>query len=79
MALGRNKLAIAYKSNDCAFYKNGSLVAASTSASIPTTNDLGVCSVYNGSTGAQLSASVNEVLLFQSRLTNTELAQLTTI
>jgi hypothetical protein len=79
MNLGRNKLALAYKLNDCVFYKNGSLIASDTSATIPATNDLGVCGVYNGSSGAQLSASVNQAVLFKTRLTNAELASLTTI
>jgi hypothetical protein len=79
MNLGRNKLALAYKLNDCVFYKNGFLIASDTSATIPSTNDLGVCGVYNGTSGAQLSASVNQAILFPTRLTNSELASLTTI
>jgi len=79
MNLGRNKLALAYKLNDCVFYKNGSLIASDTSATIPATNDLGVCGVYNGTSGAQLSASVNQAILFPTRLTNAELASLTTL
>ena len=79
MNLGRNKLALAYKLNDCVFYKNGSLIASDTSATIPTTNDLGICGTYNGTAGAQLSASVNQAILFPTRLTNAELATLTTL
>ena len=77
MNLGRNKLALAYKLNDCVFYKNGSLIASDTSATIPTTNDLGICGTYNGTAGAQLSASVNQAILFPTRLTNDQLADLT--
>ena len=79
MNLGQNKLAIAYKLNDCVFYKNGTLIASDTSATIPTTNDLGICGTYNGTSGAQLSASVNQAILFPTRLTNAELATLTTL
>jgi hypothetical protein len=79
MNLGRNKLAIGYKNNDCVFYKNGTLIASDSSATIPTTNDLGICNVYNGGAGATLSASVNSAMLWKTRLDNATLATLTTI
>jgi hypothetical protein len=79
MALGRNKLALAYKLNDCVFYKNGSLIASDATCTIPATNALGICGVFDGTGGAQLSASVNSAILFPTRLTNAELISLTTI
>lgn len=76
MALGRNKIAIAYKLNDMAIYKNGTLVASDTSCTVPATSSLGIAGSYTGS-GAQLAASVNQTLLFKTRLSNADLAALT--
>jgi hypothetical protein len=78
MTLGRNKIAVAYKANDFVIYKNGTLVTSDTSCTIPATSSLGVAGSYAGS-GAQLSASVNQALLFTTRLTNAQLAELTTL
>jgi hypothetical protein len=78
MALGRNKIAVAYKTNDFAFYKNGTLIASDTSCTVPATSSLGIAGSYAGS-AAQLAASVNQALLFPTRLTNAQLAELTTI
>jgi hypothetical protein len=78
MTLGRNKIAIAYKLNDMAIYKNGALIASDTSCTVPATSSLGVAGAYAGS-GAQLAASVSQFLLFKTRLTNAQLAELTTL
>jgi len=78
MTLGRNKIAVAYKANDFVIYKNGTLVTSDTSCTIPATSSLGVAGSYAGS-GAQLSASVNQALLFTTRLTNAQLASLTSL
>jgi hypothetical protein len=67
MALGRNKIAVAYKTNDFAVYKNGTLIASDTSCTVPATSSLGIAGRYDG-VGAQLAASVNQALLFKTRL-----------
>lgn len=76
-SLGTHKLAIAYKANDVAFYVDGVLIGTDTSASIPT------CSVFriNGISGGILISAfkVKATSLWKTRLTNTQLAQLTTI
>ena len=79
MALGHNKIAIGYKLNDMVIYKNGTLIASDATCTVPATNGLGICGTFDGTAGAQLSASVNLAVLFPTRLTNAELAQLTTI
>ena len=79
MALGQNKIAIAYKLNDMVVYRNGALVASDTSCTIPATSALGLTGTFNGTGGAQLAASVNQAALFQTRLTNAQLVQLTTL
>jgi hypothetical protein len=79
MALGRNKIAIGYKLNDMVIYKNGTLVASDATCTVPATSSLGVTGVFNGGAGAQLAASVNQTLLFKTRLTNSQLQELTTL
>ena len=72
----RLKCAIAYKANDFAFYINGTQIGTNTSGSVPTTDDIRFAR-FNGSLAAH--QSVNEFKLYNTRLTNTELATLTTL
>lgn len=74
---GRHKLAVAYKANDIVFYADGVLVDSDTSASIPTCDGAYIGAVGTSTTPEQLA--VNAVALWKTRLTNTQLAQLTTI
>ena len=68
----RLKIAVAYKNNDMAIYINGTQMATS-SASLTFAHTLsGVLSNGNGQ-------SINETIIFPTRLTNAELASLTTI
>ena len=74
-ATGRCKMAFAYKQNDFVLYANGQLILADSSGTVP------VCSAfylgyYNG---AYLPIQTNQAILFPTRLTNAELASLTTI
>jgi len=72
----RYKMAIAYKANDFAFCVNGSLVGTDTSGTVP------ACSRFNydnGSGTTPFYGISNQVLLFKTRLTNAELAALTTL
>jgi len=75
----RYKMALAYANNDFAFYINGTQVATSSSGSVPTGMDYIVMSNRPDSSGSVVKESVNQALLFKSRLTNEELAALTTI
>ena len=70
----RYKLAFAYKNNDCVLFINGVNRASDTSASIPATSKL----TFNDF-GLGTSYDVNNTLLYKTRLTNAELAELTTI
>jgi hypothetical protein len=70
-ATGRFKIAIAYKSNDFVLYINGTQIGTDTSGSVPTCNKLDL--FYNGEQPFQ----INQAILFKTRLTNAELAQLT--
>ena len=73
----RIKVALAYKLNDFALYINGVQIATDSSASVPTLNQLNLASYYTGS--YHDATQVNQLLLFTTRLTNAELAALTTI
>ena len=75
---GATKIAIGYASNDIVFYVNGSLVASDSSATIPACSDLDVGQMEGNLTKA-LGDSIKQVALFKTRLTNAELAALTTL
>jgi hypothetical protein len=74
----RYKIALAYKNNDVALYVNGTSQGTSSSTTISgTLSRLGFDVFTNG---AQIICSpTNAVALWKTRLTNTQLAQLTTI
>jgi hypothetical protein len=72
----RYKAAIAYKGSDFAFYVNGNQIAVGSTGTVPT------CSVFSydaGSGGSPFLGKNNSSQLYKTRLTNTELAQLTTL
>ena len=71
----RIKLALAYANNDIALYINGTQIATDSSATIPTLNTIRFNTFWNGNLPD--SSSVNQLLLFKTRLTNAELAALT--
>ena len=73
----RIKLAIAYANNDVALYMNGTQIATDSSATIPTLNQITLNSYWSGNLVD--STSVNQLALFNERLTNAELATLTTL
>jgi len=70
---GRFKIAVAYKANDIAFYLNGSLIGTDTVATIPT------CDILDFYFNAVNGIRINSAALWKTRLTNQELATLTTI
>jgi hypothetical protein len=72
---GKYRLAIGYKLNDYAFYVNGTQIGVDTSASVPATSQFNL----GGFITTGLEHSVNYAALWPTRLTNTQLAQLTTI
>ena len=70
------KIAFAYKSGNYALYLNGVQIATSTSTTIPSSlNDLYI----GNSLGSEQSGSYKSAILWKERLTNSELAQLTTL
>ena len=77
LSKGVHKIAGAYKQNDIVFYIDGVEAGTDTTANIPPCSLLGLGyengSVYNN------ADPYKQVLLFKTRLTNAQLAELTTI
>ena len=73
----RLKIAMAYKNNDLAIYINGALVTSSTSVTF--TGDFSVFSFANNVGSQYFKGNINQAALFTTRLTNAELASLTTL
>ena len=76
-ATGTYKLAMAYKNNDIVFYINGVQIGTDTSATIPTCSRVDLGHNYTGA--SQLNDAITNANIWKTRLTNTELATLTTI
>jgi hypothetical protein len=71
---GYYKVAFAYKQNDFAFYVNGTQIGTHSSGSVPTCDEL-----YLSDPLRTTNHKTSEAVLFKTRLTNAELASLTTI
>ena len=74
-SVGRYKIALAYASNDFALYVNGVSRGTDSSGSVPTCSRL---QMGNGALGPS-DGKVNELVLFPTRLSNSELASLTSL
>ena len=78
---GFHKVALAYKANDYVAYVDGAQVGSDTSAaSVPSSlSQAYLGSVEAGATSSVLEGSVKQFLLFKTRLSNTELAAITSL
>jgi len=75
MTIGtRYKCALAYASNDAVFYVNGSLIGSDSSVNVPALSDVS----FNRGT-FEGSKEINQALLFKTRLSNADLARLTSL
>jgi hypothetical protein len=77
LSQGVHKIAGAYKANDIIFYIDGVQIGTDTNAQIPTCSFLGLG--YENTVAYNNGDLYNQVALFKTRLTNAELASLTTI
>jgi hypothetical protein len=76
----RYKIAVAYKLNDCKMYVNGVDAGSDTSTSaMPTCSELYLNALGGGFNAPYEASNINVASLWKTRLTNAELAQLTTI
>ncbi len=73
---GRHKVAFAYKANDFIAYVDGVQVGTDTSGTIPSCSNVYVGTNEAGST-QPLKGGINQTILFPTRLTNDQLAELT--
>ena len=73
---GQFKLAIGYKANDFVFYVNGTQIGTDSSGTAPACNDI---VLYNSTFGQSIPLKYNQTLLFKTRLTNAQLAELTAL
>jgi hypothetical protein len=71
-----NKIAVGYKQNDFVVYLNGASVGTDTSCSVPAMNKIDLGN-FNG--GNIISDRIRAAALYTTRLTNAELAALTTL
>jgi hypothetical protein len=74
---GTHKIGLAYANNNSVLYIDGNLINSDTIFSVPA-----VSNFYIGtpeSIGAPLGGSVSQALVFKTRLTNAQLAELTTL
>jgi hypothetical protein len=78
ISLGINKIALGYSASGVVLYINGVLMQSNLSATIPATSRINLG--YQGTTSAsQLNDFINLATIWKTRLTNAELAQLTTL
>jgi hypothetical protein len=73
----RYKIAMAYKLNDFVYYLNGTQMGTDTSGGVP--SSMANFQTVTPFAGKSTSQKFNEIILFKTRLTNAELASLTTI
>jgi hypothetical protein len=74
---GNYKIALGYAANNFALFINGTLRNSSASGSVPSCPNLYLG--YTPYTGSPLGGLISQALLFKTRLSNTELAQITTL
>jgi hypothetical protein len=74
------KVAVGYKANDFVIYVNGVQKGTDTSGSLPASlNNLEIGTYLEGGSPYTYAQSINQAVVFKTRLTNAELASLTTL
>jgi hypothetical protein len=76
ITVGTYKVAIAYANNDFVMYVNGTLASSDTSGTVAGFSTFGLQYYSLGAAGRQMA---KQALLFKTRLTNAQLAELTTL
>ena len=75
---GTHKIAFAYKANDFVLYMDGVSLGTDTSGSVPSLSNIYLASAEDGNI-RPIEGGLKQTLLFKTRLTNAELADLTTL
>jgi hypothetical protein len=76
---GTHKIAVAYASNDLKVYIDGVAVVTQTSLSVPPCSVVYVGTFEDGTGTTPLGGGIAQALLFKTRLSNAQLAELTTL
>jgi hypothetical protein len=76
---GVHKIAFTYAENDFAFYVDGIQIGIDTSALVPACSNFYVGKIESSSDGQYFNNLISQALLFKTRLSNVELATLTTL
>ena len=76
---GIYKIAIGYKQDDFAVYVNGSQTGTDNTGGVPTCNQIFIGKIETTATTNQLNDRIRAAALYTTRLTNAELAALTTL
>jgi hypothetical protein len=79
LSSGIYKLAVAYANNDFAFYVNGSQIATDNTGSVPACSQVFIGKTESTSTTNICNDRIGAPVLYTTRLTNAELAALTTL
>jgi len=74
-----SKIAVGYANNDYVVYVNGTQVHTDTSASVPTCSNVYIGQRENNTATYIAGGGIKQALLFKTRLTNAQLAELTTL
>jgi hypothetical protein len=75
----RYKIAYAYKSGDYVLYINGVQKRTYTGSAVPAVSQFNLCGTGFGAVSAGVKNEFSQMLLFKTRLTNAQLAELTTL
>jgi hypothetical protein len=75
----RYKIAYAYKSGDYVLYINGVQKRTYTGSAVPAVSQFNLCGTGFGVAAAGVKNEFSQMLLFKTRLTNAQLAELTTL
>jgi len=79
LALGRHRIAFAYKQNDFVVYVDGVQIGTDTNGTIPTMDNFNLIGFNLAPSAYRQEVNIYAAALWKTRLTNTQLAQLTSI
>ena len=79
LANGVYKIALAYAANDFVLYVNGSQIGTDTSGAVPACTDVYLGKLETSSATLQLNDRIRAAAIYPTRLTNSQLASLTTL
>jgi hypothetical protein len=77
LVAGTNKIAVYYKANDFGIYLNGTSIFTDTSGSVGAMSKFNLGSFFNDA--YPVGTRINQALLFKTRLSNSSLAELTSL